>query len=177
MRVAFPPRILAAAAGFVIGAAPVFAYALNHDYTTFHYVLGVERADAGHQHLAVAYHFLRTNLLMVSGVAMPWLSTPVWLQVPVVLSVGGAILALIVQRRRGTLGRLRLTLRPGQPVDALLLFAGLLSVAFVISAFGQMAVEFPNTDTTGRYAAPLRPCSQSSWPRGLRACRPVRAFS
>ncbi len=67
----------------------------------------------------------------------------------------GAILALIVQRRRGILGRLRLTLRPGQPVDALLLFAGLLSVVFVFSAFGQMAVEFPNTDTTGRYAAPL----------------------
>ncbi len=154
-RVVFQPRLIAAVAGFLIGAAPVFAYALKHEYTTFHYLLGVGRADTDRQYLAVAYHFLRTDVPMVSGVAMPWMSTPVWLQIPVVLTVGGAMLALIVQRRRGILGWPRLSLRHGQPVDALLLFAGLLSVAFVFSAFGQMAVEFPNTDTTGRYAAPL----------------------
>ncbi len=85
--VVFQPRILAAAAGFVIGAAPVFDYALKHDYTTFHYLLGVGRADVGHQYLEVAYHFLQTNLPTASGVAMPWLSTPVWLQVPVVLTI------------------------------------------------------------------------------------------
>jgi 4-amino-4-deoxy-L-arabinose transferase-like glycosyltransferase len=154
-RVVFQPRLVAASAGFLIGAAPVFAYALKHDYTTFHYLLGVGRADTGHQYLAVAYHFLRTDVPMVSGVAMPWMSTSVWLQIPVVLTVGGAILALIVQRRQGILGWPRLSLRHGRPVDALLLFVGLLSVAFVFSAFGRMAVEFPNTDATGRYAAPL----------------------
>ncbi|CCF82683.1 ArnT family glycosyltransferase [Nitrolancea hollandica] len=154
-RVVFQPRLVAAAAGFLIGAAPVFAYAIEHDYTTFHYLLGVGRADTSRQYLAVAYHFLRTDVLMVTGVAMPWMSTPRWLQVPVVLTVGGAMLALVVQRRQGILGWSRLSLRHGQPVDALLLFAGLLSAAFVFSAFGQMAVEFPNTDTTGRYAAPL----------------------
>lgn len=154
-RVVIQPRLLAAIAGFLIGAAPVFAYALTHRYTTFHYLLGVGRADTGHQYLAVAYHFLRTEVPMVSGVAMPWLSTPLWLQVPVVLIVGGAIVALIVQRWRGILDWPRLSLRHGQPVDALLLFAGLLSASFVFSSFGQMAVAFPHTDAAGRYAAPL----------------------
>ncbi len=154
-RVVLQPRLVAAAAGFVIGAAPVFAYAINHDYTSFHYLLGVGRADTGHQYLAVAYHFLRTDVPMVIGIAMPWMSTPLWLQMPVVLTVGGTMLALVFRRRQGILDWARLSLRHGQPVDALLLFAGLLSAAFVFSSFGQMAVEFPNTDTTGRYAAPL----------------------
>jgi hypothetical protein len=40
-------------------------------------------------------------------------------------------------------------------LDTFLLFAGLLSVAFVVCSFGQMAIEFPSTDATGRYAIPL----------------------
>ena len=70
-RVVLQPRLLAAAVGFLIGAAPVLAYALDHDYTTFHYLIGVGRADSGHQYLAVAYHFLRIDVPMVSGIAMP----------------------------------------------------------------------------------------------------------
>jgi hypothetical protein len=153
--VVLQPRLLAAAVGFLIGAAPVLAYDLDHDYTTFHYLIGVGRADSGHQYLAVDYHFLRIDVPMVSGIAMPWLNTSLWLQVPVLLIVGGAILSLVIRRRQGILGWTRVSLRHGRPVDALLLFDGLLSVAFVFSAFGQMAVEFPHTDTTGRYAAPL----------------------
>jgi 4-amino-4-deoxy-L-arabinose transferase-like glycosyltransferase len=75
-RVIVQPHLLASLAGFVVGSAPVFYHALGHDYTTFHYLLGVGREASHGDYLAVAVHYLRFNIPRVVGASMPWMSTP-----------------------------------------------------------------------------------------------------
>ncbi|HSH80644.1 MAG TPA: glycosyltransferase family 39 protein [Herpetosiphonaceae bacterium] len=159
-RVILQPRILGAAVGFVLGAAPVFIYAFHHEFTTFHYylrdVLGREQFSPSlRDYQAIATHYVLVNVTRVAGIAVPWRANPDWLQLSVALIVGGAILALALRRYKGIIGWFRLSLRDGRPEDALLLYAALLSIAFVLSSFGHWALTFPHIDATGRYTVPL----------------------
>ena len=149
------PRLLAAVAGFAAGAAPVLEFARTHSYNTFDQVLGIGAQPVSHNYRAIALFYLRENLPRVLGVSTPWGAGPWWLKLPVALIVGTAILSFTIRRRRGVLGWLTLSLRQGEPVDALILFGGVMSVAFVFSSFGALALQFPNFDATGRYAIPL----------------------
>ncbi len=157
-RVILQPRILGSAVGFVLGAAPVFIYALHHEFTTFHYYLGIGRERVGPSlgdYQAIATHYVLVNVAQVAGIKVPWRGNPDWLQLAVASIVGGAILALALRRYKGIIGWFRLSLRDGRPEDALLLYAALLSIAFVLSSFGRWVLTFPNIDATGRYAVPL----------------------
>ncbi|MDI3340823.1 MAG: glycosyltransferase family 39 protein [Sphaerobacter sp.] len=150
-----PGLLVAALAGFAVGAAPVLEFARTHDYTTFHHLLGVGAQREHRDYLAIAAFFFRVNVPRVLGVANPWAPLPTWLQLPSVLAFAGIFILAVVRRRAGLLNGLRLSLHRGQPVDALLLFCGVMTVAFVGSAFGDLALRFPNFDATGRYAVPL----------------------
>lgn len=155
-RIVIQPRILVAGvAGFLIGGAPVFRFAMNHEYTTFHHLLGVGAEDVERRYFAVTIYYLREILPRIAGVASPWTPMPQWIQVLTALVVGCAIVSLAAHRYRGILGWFRLSLRQGDPKDALLIFGGIASLAFIISNFGNLAVEFPYFDASGRYAAPL----------------------
>lgn len=154
-RVLFQPRLLVAASGFVLGAAPVFEYARTYAYNTFDHLLGVGAQPVTHDYLAIALVFFRTNLPRVLGIAVPWAPSPWWFKLPVALILAALLASFAVRRWRGVLGWARLSLRHGRPEDALLLFAGLLTLAYIFSSFGPLALEFPTIDATGRYAVPL----------------------
>ncbi|MBX6341396.1 MAG: glycosyltransferase family 39 protein [Thermomicrobiaceae bacterium] len=154
-RVVLSARVPAAVAGFLVGDLPVLDFARNHDYTTFHHLLGVGADHSHNDYVGVARHYVRVVVPRVTGMASPWAPYPWWLKLALVAVIGGAVLALVVRRWRGIAGWLRLSLRPGRPEDALLLFGGVMSLAFVFSSFGQLSLIFKDFDATGRYAIPL----------------------
>lgn len=154
-RVIYQPRLVAAAIGFVVGAAPLFDFMRNHSYNTFDYLLGVGAQRQGHDYLAIAKFFFRINLPRVLGISNPWVIDPVWLKLIIGLILAGALGWLVVSRYRGILGWFRLSVRNGRPIDALLIFCVVMAAAFVFSSFGQLALTFKTFDATGRYAVPL----------------------
>lgn len=154
-RVLIQPRLVAALGGFVAGAAPVFEFARTHDYTTFHYLLGVGVERSSHNYVKIAWFYVRENLPHALGLSEPWTPSGWWYILPVTAVIGGCLLAFAWRRRAGFLGWLRLSLRDGRPEDALALFAILLSLAFIFSSFGDLALRYRSFDATGRYAVPL----------------------
>lgn len=154
-RILFRPELLAGLAGFVIGALPVFNYALDHDYTTFHHLLGVGAEEVDRQYLDLTRFYFRTVLSRIAGIAVPLAPAPIWVKLPLAIVIGGAALSLLIRRWRGILGWFRLSLKPGKPKDGLILFGVVMSVAFIASNFGNLAFQFQEIDATGRYAIPL----------------------
>lgn len=155
LRALRPVLLVPALLGFVVGAGPIWAFARNHDYTTFHYVLGLggERPDI--DYWEVTTYLMRINVPRVLGLGNPWAPLPIWLKVPGAIAIGALLLALVVRRRWGIVDWARFSVRRGAPEDALLLFSGLLLLAFVFSNFGDLALHYLELDVTGRYVIPL----------------------
>jgi 4-amino-4-deoxy-L-arabinose transferase-like glycosyltransferase len=151
------PRTYVAAAAFVVGALPVFNFATNHKYTTFHHLLGVGADDVKRQPIKLSVYYLTRVLPRVSGLAAPWYQETRWLEALGALVIAATVVALGWRRRWGLLDWLRLSLRRGEPKDGLILFGLVMSAAFVFSNFGNLALLFPSIDAKGRYAIPLAP--------------------
>lgn len=141
---------------FLIGSAPVWGYNLTHDWATFRYLLS-DQGDTWGNAWAVVDH-LNYDLAprLVSGDPR-WrlLSWPAiwWLQIV----YEGGLIALVVAAWRNPLsGRGRWsatsTKTVSQPTRALLaLFAVCLPVIYVISGYGNHALNEHGFDATGRY--------------------------
>lgn len=150
-----PSLIAAAVAGFAVGAAPVLEFARTHEYTTFHHLFGIGAERQHGDYVEIARFFFRVNLPRVLGVANAWAPLPFWLTLSGAVTIAALVIVVIVQRRAGFLDWLRLSLRRGRPIDALFLFCAVVTLSFVFSAFGDLALQFQTFDATGRYAIPL----------------------
>jgi 4-amino-4-deoxy-L-arabinose transferase-like glycosyltransferase len=156
----WPRRALLIAApvgalGFVVGAAPVFHFAWQYDYTTFHYLLGSDADTAGRDYPAIAQHLVRHLFPRYLGASVPWQDAHPLLQVMIGLPTVGSIAYLVGRAWRTPLQWLRLRPHCTHPEVVMVLFAGVVVTTYVLSRFSVYAITFANVDATGRYLAPL----------------------
>lgn len=154
-RVVIQPRLLALFAGFIIGDLPVLDFARNHAYNTFDHLLGVGAKHSTQDYPAIAKFYFRENVTRVLGLKNPWAPEPRFFKVIILLLLAAALGYVIYRCRWGLLNWLRLSVRRGQPADALILFCAIMTIAFIFSTFGALALQFTTFDATGRYVIPL----------------------
>ena len=141
------PGTWAALPLFAIGSLPLWIYNLQHNWTTFRYLLsGVGNAQAGPDAAAVAWDLfsrLIPRVLGVESVGNPW---PGWLAVALVAAGAAGVIVCCVRERWQ---------RHPSPAEIVLLFVVSVPFLYVASGFGRPALNPYGVDATGRYVVPL----------------------
>lgn len=140
---------------FVLGALPVFWFARDHDYTTFHYLLGTGSERTDRDLLAVGNHLVRHILPRFLGVSFPGQDQPLVLQLLVAVPTVAALVWIAARSWRAPLDWLRLRVPQTHPEVVLVLFGAVTLLGYLLSRFSIYAVQFSTVDATGRYLTPL----------------------
>ncbi len=140
---------------FVLGALPVFWFARDHDYTTFHYLLGTGSERTDRDLLGVGNHLARHILPRFLGVSFPGQDQPLVLQILVAVPTVAALAWLAARSWRAPLEWLRLRVLRTHPEAVLVLFGVAVLLGYLLSRFSIYAVQFAGVDATGRYLTPL----------------------
>ncbi|HMM40974.1 MAG TPA: glycosyltransferase family 39 protein [Thermomicrobiales bacterium] len=160
---------------FVLGALPVFWFARDHDYTTFHYLLGTGSERTDRDLLAVGNHLVRHILPRFLGVSFPGQDQPLVLQLLVAVPTVAALVWIAARSWRAPLDWLRLRVPQTHPDVVLVLFGAVTLLGYLLSRFSIYAVQFSTVDATGRYPARLAHPDRYRWRRlAPRATRPHR---
>lgn len=140
---------------FILGALPVFWFARDHRYTTFHYLLGAGSERTDRELLRVGNHLVRHILPRFLGVSFPGQDQPLILQILVAVPTVAALAWLAARSWRAPLDWLRLRVLRTHPEAVLVLFGAVIVIGYLLSRFSIYAIQFAGVDATGRYLTPL----------------------
>lgn len=148
---ALRPLALVTLAGFFLGSFPWWLYNLQKNWATIAYFTrGGGKKEAA---LDVLGHYQQYSWPLATGAFNYWFLTSLVIAIFLNVVYLGCLLGWLVARWRGLAGWFRLSLKPGKPVDLLLLFALFSPLIYVVWGVGNVA--FTDLDTTGRYLLPL----------------------
>ncbi len=142
---------LATIGGFFLGSLPWWVYNLQNNWATLTYFLRPSgRKEAA---LDVLGHYAQFSWPLATGGFNYWYLTSPVISTFLNVVFGLGLVGWLVARWRGLAGWLRLSLKPAQPVDLLLMFVLVSPLIYVVWGVGNVA--FTDLDTTGRYLLPL----------------------
>ena len=146
------PTALATILGFMVGSFPWWLYNLLTNWHTLGYYFKPPDPNKKAA-LDVLQHFSDFSWPLATGAYNYWFVTPAFIGIFLNVVFSLCLVVWLIARRRGIAGWFRLSFKPSQPIDLLLLLALLAPVTYLVWGFGNVA--FTDLDTTGRYLVPI----------------------
>lgn len=146
------PTTLATILGFLVGSFPWWLYNLLTNWHTLGYYFKPPDPNKKAA-LDVLQHFSDFSWPLSTGAFNYWFVTPAFIGIFLNVVFTLCLVGWLIVRRRGIAGWFRLSFKPSQPIDLLLLLAIMMPILYLLWGFGNVA--FTDLDTTGRYLVPL----------------------